>query len=73
MKSWRSMSMEIAASREPSLIELVDIRASQINGANCINMHRRGAGQRRDGTAHLPVVGPARGSVLVASARLWVD
>jgi AhpD family alkylhydroperoxidase len=40
MKSWRSMSMEIAASLEPSLIELVDIRASQINGcANCINMH----------------------------------
>jgi AhpD family alkylhydroperoxidase len=34
------MSMEIAASLEPSLIELVDIRASQINGcANCINMH----------------------------------
>lgn len=31
--------MEIAASLEPSLIELVDIRASQINGANCINMH----------------------------------
>ena len=40
MKSWRSTSMDIAASLEPSLIELMNIRASQINGcANCINMH----------------------------------
>jgi AhpD family alkylhydroperoxidase len=32
--------VEIAASLEPSLIELVKIRASQINEcANCINMH----------------------------------
>lgn len=40
MKSWMGASMAIAASLEPSLIELVKIRASQINGcANCINMH----------------------------------
>jgi AhpD family alkylhydroperoxidase len=40
MKSWTSTSMQIAASLEPSLIELVNIRASQINEcANCINMH----------------------------------
>ena len=40
MKKWMSMSMDAAASLEPSLIELVKIRASQINGcANCINMH----------------------------------
>lgn len=40
MKGWTSTSMAIAASLEPSLIELVKIRASQINGcANCINMH----------------------------------
>ena len=33
-------SLAIAASLEPSLTELVKIRASQINGcANCINMH----------------------------------
>lgn len=32
--------MTVAASLEPDLIELVKIRASQINGcANCINMH----------------------------------
>jgi AhpD family alkylhydroperoxidase len=40
MKSWTSISMEIVASLELSLIHLVEIRASQINGcANCINMH----------------------------------
>jgi AhpD family alkylhydroperoxidase len=40
MKSWMGVSMAAAESLEPSLIELVKIRASQINGcANCINMH----------------------------------
>jgi len=40
MKQWTGLSMTIAASLEPSLIELVKIRSSQINGcANCINMH----------------------------------
>ncbi|MCB5202800.1 carboxymuconolactone decarboxylase family protein [Neorhizobium sp. T786] len=40
MKTWMKASSEIAASLEPSLIELVKIRASQINAcANCINMH----------------------------------
>ncbi|ASY66674.1 4-carboxymuconolactone decarboxylase domain/alkylhydroperoxidase AhpD family core domain protein (plasmid) [Sinorhizobium sojae CCBAU 05684] len=40
MKSWAGTSVAVASSLEPSLIELVKIRASQINGcANCINMH----------------------------------
>ena len=40
MKTWLGASMAIAASLEPSLVHLVEIRASQINGcANCINMH----------------------------------
>ncbi|GCA51133.1 carboxymuconolactone decarboxylase family protein [Sinorhizobium sp. KGO-5] len=40
MKSWFSISTTVASSLESSLIELVKIRASQINGcANCINMH----------------------------------
>jgi AhpD family alkylhydroperoxidase len=40
MKQWHSASIAIAASLEPSLSELVKIRASQINGcANCNNMH----------------------------------
>lgn len=40
MKTWMGTSLAVAASLEPSLIELVKIRASQINAcANCINMH----------------------------------
>jgi AhpD family alkylhydroperoxidase len=40
MKSWTSVSMAVAASLDATIIELVKIRASQINGcANCINMH----------------------------------
>ena len=40
MKSWMSTSLVITASLEPTLVELVKIRASQLNGcANCINMH----------------------------------
>ena len=40
MKSWFGTSAAINASLDPSLAELVKIRASQINGcANCINMH----------------------------------
>ena len=49
IKSWMGVSVAVAASLEPSLIELVKIRASQINGcANCINMHTaeaRGKGE----------------------------
>ncbi len=48
IKSWMGVSNTVAASLEPSLIELVKIRASQINGcANCINMHTAEA--RRQG------------------------
>jgi AhpD family alkylhydroperoxidase len=40
MKKWMAVSVAAAASLEPTLIRLVEIRASQINGcANCINMH----------------------------------
>jgi AhpD family alkylhydroperoxidase len=40
MKKWTATSLAIASSLEPTLIRLVEIRASQINGcANCINMH----------------------------------
>jgi AhpD family alkylhydroperoxidase len=40
MKEWQRASFAIAAALEPSLAELVKIRASQINGcANCLNMH----------------------------------
>lgn len=40
MKNWMSISLAVAASLEPTLVELVKIRASQLNAcANCINMH----------------------------------
>jgi AhpD family alkylhydroperoxidase len=40
MKNWIGTSMAIASSLDPTLVGLVEIRASQINGcANCINMH----------------------------------
>ncbi|WP_027797152.1 carboxymuconolactone decarboxylase family protein [Paraburkholderia acidipaludis] len=40
MKSWMSTSLAVAGSLDPTLVSLVEIRASQINGcANCLNMH----------------------------------
>ncbi|MBU9135788.1 carboxymuconolactone decarboxylase family protein [Burkholderia multivorans] len=40
MKDWMAVSVAAAGSLEPTLIELVKIRASQINAcANCLNMH----------------------------------
>jgi AhpD family alkylhydroperoxidase len=47
MKSWLSASLAIAASLDPTLVHLVEIRASQLNGcANCINMHAADARQK---------------------------
>ena len=47
MKSWMGTSMAVASSLEASLIELVKIRASQINGcANCLNMHTKEAREK---------------------------
>ncbi len=40
VKTWLSASMAITGSLDPTLVHLVEIRASQINGcANCLNMH----------------------------------
>ena len=40
MKQWTAFSMAAQNSLEPTLIELVKIRSSILNGcANCINMH----------------------------------
>lgn len=44
MKTWLSASMTVNASLEPTLVHLVEIRASQLNGcAHCINMHAAAA------------------------------
>jgi AhpD family alkylhydroperoxidase len=47
MKEWMRVSTTINASLDHTLVELVKIRASQINGcANCINMHTAAARAR---------------------------
>ncbi|MDQ6436804.1 carboxymuconolactone decarboxylase family protein [Mesorhizobium sp. LHD-90] len=47
MKSWMGASLAIASSLETSLVHLVEIRASQINGcANCLNMHTASAREK---------------------------
>jgi AhpD family alkylhydroperoxidase len=47
MKSWMGLSLAVAGSLDPSLVSLVEVRASQINGcANCINMHTAEARQK---------------------------
>jgi len=43
-KKWMGLSLAVSSSLEPSLVHLVEIRASQINGcANCINLHATNA------------------------------
>ena len=61
MKQWMGVSLAVQDSLEPSVIELVKIRASILNAcANCINMHtRRSARQGRDRAAHLSARGVA--------------
>ena len=47
MKTWQRASYAIASGLEPTLVRLVEIRASQINGcANCINMHAKEAREK---------------------------
>jgi AhpD family alkylhydroperoxidase len=44
MKKWATASVAAASSLDPTLVHLIEIRASQINGcANCINMHTEAA------------------------------
>ena len=44
MRNCLRASLAVNAGLEPTLVELVKIRASQINGcANCLNMHTRDA------------------------------
>jgi len=44
MKRWLGTSQAVAASLDQTLVHLVEIRASQINGcAHCLNMHTKAA------------------------------
>lgn len=58
MKNWMAVSHAINASLDPTLLHLVEIRTSQINGcANCINMHTmaaREAGETAERISLLP-------------------
>ena len=58
MTKWFGTSIALNSSLEPTLTELVEIRASQINGcANCINMHTtraRGNGETEQRIYLLP-------------------
>src|SRR5689334_25384753 len=64
-KRWLDTSTAVAASLDQTLVHLVEIRASQINGcAHCLNMHTkaaRAAGETEqrlyllDGWRHAPV------------------
>ena len=50
--AWMALSWEVNAGLEKPLLELVKIRASQINGcANCLNMHTAEAREGRDRAA----------------------
>ena len=74
MKSWMATSVAVVASLEPSLIELVKIRASQINAcANCINMHTvearaKGETEQRISSSR---PGAKRPAIPTASAPRW--
>jgi len=47
MKSWLNTSLAVASSLDQTLMHLVEIRSSQLNGcANCINMHAADARQK---------------------------
>lgn len=47
MKQWFGTSLAIVSSVDPRLVELVEVRASQINGcANCINLHTTAAREK---------------------------
>jgi AhpD family alkylhydroperoxidase len=49
MKGWLDLTLAVNKTLEPSLVHLVHIRASQINGcANCINMHTQEARAERE-------------------------
>jgi len=44
MKRWLGTSQAVNATLEPSLVHLVEIRSSQINGCgHCLNMHTKAA------------------------------
>src|SRR3546814_11185588 len=78
MKQWMAVSLAAEKSLEKSLIELVKIRSSILNGcANCINMHTAEAGAKGESEQRIyllaawheePVFTPRE-----RAARGWTD
>ena len=61
MKSWLNASFAVASSLDPTLVHLVEIRASQLNGcANCINMHAADARQKGETEQRIYLLGAWR-------------
>ncbi|HRO10738.1 carboxymuconolactone decarboxylase family protein [Amaricoccus sp.] len=78
MKQWRAMSQAVNGSLEPSLVELVKIRASQINGcANCLNMHTAEARAQGESEQRLDVLAAWREAPLYTdrerAALAWTE
>jgi len=75
MKKWAGMSVAAVSSLEPSLIQLVEIRVSQINGcANCINMHAEEARARGETEQHISVQQGGTGQTHIDDHRhQWME
>jgi AhpD family alkylhydroperoxidase len=74
MKQWFGASAAINSSLEPSLTELVKIRASQINGcANCLNMHTAEARAKGETEQRIYLLSAwhEAPSIPIASAPRW--
>ena len=58
MSAWLNVSQTIAASLDPTIVHLVEVRASMLNGcANCINMHTRAARKHGETEQRLYLLG----------------
>ena len=78
MKKWLATSMAVASSLEPTIVRLVEIRASQINGcAYCIHMHTEDARKHGETEQRLYLLNAWRESPLYSdrerAALAWTE
>ncbi|APW73261.1 MULTISPECIES: carboxymuconolactone decarboxylase family protein [Sphingopyxis] len=78
MKQWMSLSLATQDSLEPSLIELVKIRSSIVNGcASCINMHTAEAREKGESEQRLYLLAAWREAPVYTdrerAALAWTD
>jgi alkylhydroperoxidase family enzyme len=75
-KEWQKAIVRLAAvaNFDPTVAELVKLRASQINGcANCITCTRSKRGKGRTRAAHLPPTALAQSPLLLRSERAALE